>query len=298
MKILLLGKNGQVGWELQRSLGVLGELTALDFDSTELSADFSRPESLAATVRAVRPDIIVNAAAHTAVDKAESEPELARTLNATAPAVLAREAAALGAWLVHYSTDYVFDGSGSAPRPEEAPTGPLSVYGRTKLEGEEAIRASGCRHLILRTSWVYAARGGNFAKTMLRLAAERDRLTVIDDQIGAPTGADLLADITAHALRTLPQRPELGGTYHAVAGGETSWHGYAQLVIEWARAHGQAVKVAPQAIEPVATSAFPTPAERPHNSRLATDKLQAAFGLRLPSWQQGVERLLVEISGA
>lgn len=298
MKILLLGKNGQVGWELQRSLGVLGELTALDFDSTELSADFSRPESLAATVRAVRPDIIVNAAAHTAVDKAESEPELARTLNATAPAVLAREAAALGAWLVHYSTDYVFDGSGSTPRTEEAPTGPLSVYGRTKLEGEEAIRASGCRHLILRTSWVYAARGGNFAKTMLRLAAERDRLTVIDDQIGAPTGADLLADITAHALRTLPQRPELGGTYHAVAGGETSWHGYAQLVIEWARAHGQAVKVAPQAIEPVATSAFPTPAERPHNSRLATDKLQAAFGLRLPSWEQGVERLLVEISGA
>ncbi|MBA3596108.1 MAG: dTDP-4-dehydrorhamnose reductase [Methylibium sp.] len=297
MKILLLGKNGQVGWELQRSLALLGELTALDFDSTELSADFSRPESLAATVHAVRPDVIVNAAAHTAVDKAESEPELARTINAAAPAVLAREAAALGAWLVHYSTDYVFDGSGAAPRAEDAPTGPLSVYGRTKLEGEEAIRASGCRHMILRTSWVYAARGGNFAKTMLRLAAERDRLTVIDDQIGAPTGADLLADITAHALRTLQQRPELAGTYHAVAGGETSWHGYARFVIEWARAHGRAVKVTPQAIEPVATSAFPTPAKRPHNSRLATDKLQATFGLHLPAWQQGVARLIAEISG-
>lgn len=298
MKILLLGKNGQVGWELQRSLGVLGELTALDFDSTELSADFSRPESLTATVQAVRPDIIVNAAAHTAVDKAESEPELARTLNATAPAVLAREAAALGAWLVHYSTDYVFDGSGSAPRTEDAPTGPLSVYGRTKLEGEEAIRASGCRHLILRTSWVYAARGGNFAKTMLRLAAERDRLTVIDDQIGAPTGADLLADITAHALRTLEQRAELGGTYHVVAGGETSWHGYARFVIEWARAQEQAVKVREKAIEPVPTSAFPTPARRPLNSRLDTCKVQAAFGLRLPAWQQGVERLLGEIYNA
>ncbi|MBA2722799.1 MAG: dTDP-4-dehydrorhamnose reductase [Methylibium sp.] len=298
MKILLLGKNGQVGWELQRSLAVLGELTALDFDSTGLSADFSRPESLAATVQAVRPDVIVNAAAHTAVDKAESEPELARTLNATAPAVLAREAAALGAWLVHYSTDYVFDGSGAAPRTEDAPTGPLSVYGRTKLEGEEAIRASGCRHLILRTSWVYAARGGNFAKTMLRLAAERDRLTVIDDQIGAPTGADLLADITAHALRTLQQRPELAGTYHAVASGETSWYGYARFVIEWARAHGQAIKVEALAIEPVQTTAFPTPAQRPLNSRLDTRKVQAAFGLRQPAWQHGVERLLAEICGA
>ncbi|MBA3624416.1 MAG: dTDP-4-dehydrorhamnose reductase [Methylibium sp.] len=298
MKILLLGKNGQVGWELQRALGVLGELVALDFDSTELSADFSRPESLSATVRAVRPDVIVNAAAHTAVDKAESEADLARTINAAAPAVLAREAAALGAWLVHYSTDYVFDGSGSSPRAEDARTGPLGVYGRTKLEGEQAIRASGCRHLILRTSWVYAARGGNFAKTMLRLAAERERLTVIDDQIGAPTGADLLADITAHALRALPERPELAGTYHAVASGETSWHGYARLVIEWARAHGRAIKVAPAAIEPVATSAFPTPAQRPLNSRLDTRKLQAAFGLRLPAWQQGVERLLAEIHDA
>src|ERR1700712_4334525 len=191
MKILLLGKNGQVGWELQRALAPLGELIALDFDSTgPLKADFSQPESLAATVRAVAPQIIVNAAAHTAVDKAESEPDFARTLNATSPAVLAREAATLGAWLMHYSTDYVFDGSGSAPWVEDSPTGPLSVYGRTKLEGEEAIRASGCRHLILRTSWVYAARGGNFAKTMLKFAKERDKLTVIDHQISAPPRAD------------------------------------------------------------------------------------------------------------
>ena len=296
MKILLLGKNGQVGWELQRALAPLGELVALDFDSpAPLTADFSKPESLAATVRAVAPQIIVNAAAHTAVDKAESEPEFARTLNASAPGVLAREAAALGAWLMHYSTDYVFDGSGSTPWREDAPTGPLSVYGATKLEGEEAIRASGCRHLIFRTSWVYAARGGNFAKTMLKLAQERDKLTVIADQVGAPTGADLLADLTAHALRAALAQPELAGTYHAVAQGTTSWHGYARHVIEFARAAGQAIKVAPEAIEAVATSAFPTPAKRPHNSRLDTSKLRSAFGLTLPPWQVGVERMLTEV---
>ena len=206
MKILLLGQGGQVGWELQRALAPLGEVVGLDHDSAAnpggLHGDFSRPEALAATVAAVKPDLIVNAAAHTAVDKAESEPELARAINATAPGVLARCAAETGAWLVHYSTDYVFDGSGDAARDEEAATGPLSVYGQTKLEGEALIRASGCRHLILRTSWVYAARGGNFARTMLRLAAERERLTVIDDQIGAPTGADLLADLTAQMVRT------------------------------------------------------------------------------------------------
>ena len=297
MKILLLGKNGQVGWELQRALAPLGEVIALDFDSPgPLKADFSNPESLAATVRAVAPQIIVNAAAHTAVDKAESEPDFARALNATSPAVLAREAAALGAWLMHYSTDYVFDGSGSTPWTEDSPTGPLSVYGVTKLEGEEAIRASGCRHLIFRTSWVYAARGGNFAKTMLKLAKERDRLTVIDDQIGSPTGADLLADLTAHALRAAMARPELAGTYHAVASGETSWHGYAKHVIEFARAAGQAIKVAPEAIHAVPTSAFPTPAKRPGNSRMNTHKLQHAFGLALPRWQNGVDRMLTEVS--
>ena len=291
MRLLLFGAGGQVGWELQRALAPLGEVVALGHPH----ADFSRPEALPAIVRDVRPDAIVNAAAHTAVDRAEGEPELAAAINATAPGVLAREAAALGAWLVHYGTDYVFDGSGDAPRDEDAPTGPLSVYGRTKLEGEQAIRAAGGRHLILRTSWVYGARGGNFAKTMLRLAAERDTLDVVDDQVGAPTGADLLADVTAHCLRTLAARPELGGTYHAVAAGETSWHGYARHVIEWARAHGRATKVAPEAIRPVPTSAFPAPARRPRNSRLDTRRLQAAFGLRLPPWQAGVDRMLAEI---
>lgn len=298
MKILLLGKNGQVGWELQRSLAPLGEIVALDFDSPgPLTADFSAPESLAATVRAVAPQIIVNAAAHTAVDKAESEPDFARALNAASPAVLAREARTLGAWLMHYSTDYVFDGSGSTPWVEDSPTGPLSVYGRTKLEGEQAIRASGCRHLIFRTSWVYAARGGNFAKTMLKLAQERERLTVIDDQIGSPTGADLLADLTAHALRQAQQHPEVAGTYHAVAQGETSWHGYAAHVIEFARAKGLPIKVAADAIAPVPTSTFPTPAKRPHNSRMNTGKLRSTFGVNLPGWQVGVDRMLTEVLG-
>jgi dTDP-4-dehydrorhamnose reductase len=295
MKILLFGKNGQVGWELQRSLAPLGALTALDFDSTDFHADFSRPAALADTVRALCPDMIVNAAAHTAVDKAETEPDLAMALNAEAPRVLAGEAAALGAWLVHYSTDYVFDGRGNDPRDEAAATGPLSVYGRTKLDGENHIRASGCRHLILRTSWVYAARGGNFARTMLKLAAERDALSVIDDQIGAPSGADLLADITAHAIRAVQHEPRLGGTYHAVAAGETSWHGYARFVIEWARSRGLPIKVPTEAIRAVPTTAYPTPARRPLNSRLATDKLERAFGLTLPHWQTGVQRMLAEV---
>ena len=298
MKILLLGKNGQVGWELQRSLAVLGEVVALDFDSPgPLKADFSNPESLSATVRAVAPQIIVNAAAHTAVDKCESEPGLARALNATSPAVLAREAKASGAWLLHYSTDYVFDGSGSTPWVEDSPTGPLNVYGASKLEGEQAIRASGCQHLILRTSWVYAARGSNFAKTMLELGAERERLSVIDDQFGAPTGAELLADISTHALRTALQRAEVAGTYHAVAQGETSWHGYARHVIAFARAAGKPIKVAQAAIEPVPTSAFPTPAKRPANSRMNTHKLRDTFGLALPAWQLGVDRMLSEVLG-
>ena len=227
MNILLFGKNGQVGWELQRALAPLGPVTAVDFDSTDYCGDFTDLDRLADTVRQARPTVIVNAAAHTAVDKAESEPELCRTINALSPAVLAREALSLGAWLVHYSTDYVFDGSGDRPRVETDPTGPLNVYGATKLEGERLIRESGCNHLIFRTSWVYAARGANFARTMLRLARERDRLTVIDDQVGAPTGADLIADVTAHALRAVQGRPELSGLYHLVAGGETSWHGYA-----------------------------------------------------------------------
>ena len=299
MRILLLGCKGQVGWELQRSLAPLGELLSCDFDTPgELKADFSDPAALAALVRRVQPQLVVNAAAHTAVDKAEGEPDLARAINATAPGIIAREAAAAGALLVHYSTDYVFDGSGSSPRDEDAPTGPLSVYGHTKLEGEELIRASGCRHLILRTSWVYAARGGNFARTMLRLAAERDSLRVIDDQIGAPTGAELLADVTAHAARRVLAEPALAGSYHCVACGETNWFDYARFVIEWARAQGQSIRVAPDAILPIPTRAYPTPATRPLNSRLATDKLQQAFGLTLPRWQVGVERMLTEILGS
>jgi dTDP-4-dehydrorhamnose reductase len=294
MKLLLFGKGGQVGWELQRSLAVLGEVVALDFDSTDLHADFTRPAALAMTVRAVRPDVIVNAAAHTAVDKAESEPDLAATINAEAPRVLAGEAKALGALLVHYGTDYVFDGSGNAPRAEDAPTAPLSVYGRTKLDGEEHIRASGCAHLILRTSWVYAARGGNFARTMIRLAGERDALSVIDDQFGAPTGAELLADVTAHAIPACRTDPARAGTYHCVAAGETNWFEYARFVIEWARARGLPVKVAPEAVRPVSTSGYPTPARRPLNSRLDTRKLRAAFGLALPHWRFGVERMLTE----
>ena len=295
MNILLLGKSGQVGWELQRSLAVLGRVTALDHDSTEHCGDFANPEGVRETVRALRPDVIVNAAAHTAVDKAESEPESARLLNATTPGVLAEEAARLGAWLVHYSTDYVFDGSGTRPWVETDAPAPLSVYGATKLEGEQHIQQTGCRHLILRTSWVYAARGGNFAKTMLRLGSERERLTVIDDQWGAPTGADLLADVTAHAVRHLQSRPGDGGLYHCVASGETNWHSYAKYVLEHARQAQPAIELKATEVAPVPTSAFPTPARRPHNSRLDTTRLQTTFGLVLPPWQQGVARMLTEI---
>lgn len=295
MKILLFGKNGQVGWELQRSLAPLGELVALSTSSRTLCGDFTNPDGIAETVRTAAPDIIVNAAAYTAVDKAESEIELSRTINATAPGVLAQEAKRSGAWLIHYSTDYVFDGSGDRPWLETDSTGPLNVYGKTKLEGEQAILASGCKHLIFRTSWVYAARGSNFAKTMLRLAQERDRLSVIDDQIGAPTGADLLADITAHAVRTALQRPDIGGLYHLAAGGRTSWHGYASFVIDFARQFGLDIHVAPEAIQPVPTSAFPLPAARPKNSRLDTRKLQDVFGLNPPHWQYGITRMLTEI---
>jgi dTDP-4-dehydrorhamnose reductase len=299
MKILLLGRGGQVGWELQRSLAVLGELVALDFDAAGnpdgLCGDFSDLAGLADTVQRVRPDVIVNSAAHTAVDKAESEPEFARTLNALAPGVLAEQAHKIGAWLVHYSTDYVFDGSGSLPWSEDDAKGPLSVYGQTKLEGELAVAACP-RHLTLRTSWVYAARGGNFAKTMLRLAGERDTLSVIDDQFGAPTSAELLADVTAHALRATMATPDLAGTYHCVAGGETSWHAYARFVLERAQALGWPLKAGPEQVQAVPTTSYPTPARRPLNSRLSTTKLQQAFGLRLPHWQVHAERMLQEIT--
>ncbi len=297
MKILLFGKGGQVGWELQRSLAPLGKLIALEFDSTDYCGDFTHLAGLAETVRQVAPDVIVNAAAHTAVDKAESEPELVRTINAIAPGILADEAEKLGAWLVHYSTDYVFNGSGTTPWKETDASGPLGVYGQTKLEGEQAV-ARCARHLIFRTSWVFAARGANFAKTMLRLAKERDELKVIADQIGAPTGAELLADVTAHAIRTVQTRPDgqmLAGLYHLAAAGETSWHGYAQFVIEYARQVGVPIRVPSNAIMPIPTSAYATPAKRPYNSRLDTTKLKTTFGLHLPDWKDGVRRMLAEI---
>ena len=294
MKILLFGKGGQVGWELQRSLAPLGEVVALDHDSTDYCGNFSNPAGLLDTVRDVKPDIIVNAAAHTAVDKAESEPDLVRTLNATAPGLLAQEAQRLGAWLVHYSTDYVFDGSGSRAWTETDTPAPLSVYGQTKFEGEQLIQAACQKHLVFRTSWVYAARGGNFARTMLRLAQERDRLTVIDDQIGAPTGAELLADVTAHALRQVMRRPEDAGLYHLVASGETSWWGYATHVLAQAQRLQPGLQIKASEVLAVPSSAFATAARRPHNSRLDTRKLQTTFGLRLPSWQEGVDRMLAE----
>jgi dTDP-4-dehydrorhamnose reductase len=299
MKILLLGRDGQVGWELQRSLAPLGELIALGRDAAAnpdgLCGDLTQLDALAQTVRTVRPDVIVNAAAHTAVDKAESEPELARALNTLAPGVLADEAQALGAWLVHYSTDYVFNGSGDRPWKEDDATGPLSVYGRTKLEGEQAVQQRCQRHLIFRTSWVYAARGGNFAKTMLRLAQTRETLQVINDQLGAPTGAELLADVTAHAIRQALQAPSVAGIYHLAASGCTSWYEYAKYVIALMDTAQPAIKKIATDIKPVPTSAFPTPARRPYNSRLDTSKLQTTFGLVLPAWQTGVTRMLNEI---
>lgn len=300
LKILLFGKNGQIGWELQRSLAPLGQVCALGLDSTDLCGDLNNLPGLTETVLEVKPDIIVNAAAYTAVDKAESEPELARAINALAPGALAQAAQRTGAWLVHYSTDYVFDGSGNQPWKETDTPSPLSVYGKTKLEGDQLIAARCAKHLIFRTSWVYAARGDNFAKSILKLAMEGDQLTVINDQVGAPTGADLVADVTAHVLRhvlsdRLANRQGYSGLYHLAAQGETSWHGYAQFVVAHARRSGAALKTDVANIEPVTASAFPMPARRPCNSRLDTGKLRATFGVTLPAWQQGVERMLTEI---
>jgi dTDP-4-dehydrorhamnose reductase len=292
MKFLLLGKNGQLGWELQRSLAPLGELIALDRDS---GGDLTDLAGLERTVATLSPDVIVNAAAYTAVDKAEAEPDLARAVNALAPAALARAAGRLGALMVHYSTDYVFDGSGRLPWREGDSPSPLNVYGQTKLEGERMVAEHCPRHLILRTSWVYGARGGNFARTMLRLAAEREQLEVVDDQIGAPTGADLLADVTAHALRSVRAQPALAGLYHVAAGGETSWHGYARFVLEQAQKAGLRLKASSDCVRAVSSSQFPTAAKRPHNSRLDTSRLQSTFALALPHWQPGVARMLTEI---
>ncbi len=290
INILLLGKDGQLGWELQRSLAVLGHVTALG----RSEADLSKPEALASIVAQHQAHVIVNAAAYTAVDKAESDAATAHAVNAAAPAALAQAAKASGALLVHYSTDYVFNGAGSAAWLETDATAPLNVYGESKLAGEQAIVASGCQYLMFRTSWVYAARGGNFAKTMLRLAQERDSLSVVNDQHGAPTGADWLADMSAHAIVQALQDLSKCGVYHAAAGGETTWHGYASFVVEQAKQLGYLIKA--NTINAVGSDAFPTPAKRPNNSRLNTDKLQQTFALQCPTWQKSVARMLAEIS--
>ncbi|WP_312268169.1 dTDP-4-dehydrorhamnose reductase [Pseudescherichia sp.] len=293
MNILLFGKTGQVGWELQRALAPLGTVTAVDVKSTTYCGDFSNPEGVAETVRRVRPDVIVNAAAHTAVDKAESEREFAELLNATSVEAIAVEAEKLGAWLIHYSTDYVFPGTGETPWLETDAVAPLNVYGETKLAGEKAVQENCTKHLIFRTSWVYAGKGNNFAKTMLRLAKDRPELSVINDQYGAPTGAELLADCTAHAIRTALHKPEVAGLYHLVASGTTTWHDYAALVFAEAKAAG--MELAIEKLNAVPTSAYPTPARRPTNSRLNTEKFQRQFDLVLPDWQVGVKRMLAEL---
>ena len=294
MKILLFGKNGQLGWELQRSLAPLGELVALGARGEAMPCDFNEPDRLAETVLKVRPDVIVNAAAYTAVDNAQTDREAAHRVNALAPGVLAHAAHQCGALMVHFSTDYVFDGSGTKPWREADSTGPLNVYGATKLEGEQRVAQECARHLIFRTSWVYSARGSNFAKTILRLAQERESLKVVDDQFGAPTGADWLADITSHAIRATLQTPTRAGLYHAAAAGETTWHGYARQVLGVAQAQGLALLTTSDRIAPVRSEAFPTPARRPGNSRLDTTALRSTFDLSSPDWRVGVERMLCE----
>lgn len=294
MKILLLGKNGQVGWELQRSLAPLGELIALGRNTVDgLSGDLSDLEALRVTIRRIKPDVIVNAAAYNSVDKAESEPDLANLLNGKATQVMAEEAQIIGAWLIHYSTDYVFSGQGQVPWRETDAVAPLNSYGLSKLAGERAIQSSGCKYLIFRTSWVYSIRGQNFANTILRLAKESESLSVITDQIGAPTGADLIADVTALVLHRIIDQPELSGLYHLTASGEVSWHDYARDLIGFARAFGEELVVS--TISPIDTSAYPTAARRPLNSRLNTQKIRDNFSLHLPDWQSGIIRMLREV---
>lgn len=293
MNILLFGKTGQVGWELQRALAPLGNLISLDVHSKEYCGDFSNPEGIAETVQTIKPNVIVNAAAYTAVDKAESEQEVAQLLNAISLDAIGKEAAKIDAWVIHYSTDYVFPGNGETAWQETDLTAPLNVYGQTKLAGEIALQKHCIKHLIFRTSWVYASKGNNFAKTMLKLAKERTEISIINDQFGAPTGAELLADCTAHAIRVALRKPEVAGLYHLVASGTTTWYDYAALIFEEARHAG--IELALKKLNAVPTSAYPTPARRPNNSRLNTEKFQKNFGLVLPQWEIGVKRMLNEL---
>jgi dTDP-4-dehydrorhamnose reductase len=295
MKILLFGKDGQVGWELQRVLPCLGELHALG----RQEADLCQSDRLRERVRALRPDVIVNAAGWTAVDRAETEEAQAHAVNALAPAVLAEEAARLGSWLLHYSTDYVFDGRKEGAYREEDPVNPLSAYGRGKAAGEEGVRASGARHLILRTGWVFG-RGHNFPRTILRLAREREQLKVVADQFGAPTGAELLADATALALHRIAGlgtgADALSGTYHLAAGGHTSWHACARHVVAEALAHGLELRARPDGIQPIASADWPAPATRPANGTLDCAKFRSAFGLALPDWRHHLNRFVATLA--
>jgi dTDP-4-dehydrorhamnose reductase len=289
--ILLTGKNGQVGWELQRTLMPLGKVVALDAEDLNL-AD---PAAIREAVRRIKPDIIVNPAAYTAVDKAESEPDLAQAVNGVAPGILAEEARRLNAWLVHYSTDYVFDGTKQGAYLEEDAPNPQSVYGRTKLAGEEAIRAAGGNHMIFRTSWVYGSRGHNFMLTMLRLAKERKELRIVDDQVGAPTWCRSLAEITSQVMAQLRtpgikgQAENLGGTYHLTSSGSVSWHGFAEEILNQAKMESM-----PNLI-PIPSADYPTPATRPNNSILSNDKLNRTFGLDAGNWQVNLQLCMQEI---
>jgi len=294
--VLLFGGNGQLGQELRRALAPLGEVvvttrtgTLPDGTACE-TADFNAPASLTALLDRVRPDVVVNAAAYTAVDRAEDDRDAAWRANAEAPGVIARWCAAAGVPLVHYSTDYVFDGQGSRPYREEDATAPLGAYGGSKLDGEQAIRAAGGRHLIFRTAWVYASHSANFLRTMLRVGAERDMLRVVADQVGTPTPAALIADVTAQAL----QHPGgLSGTWHLTANGETSWHGFAEAIFAEAVAAGKLAR-APK-VEAITTAEYPTPAKRPAYSRLDVSKLESDFGIVLPGWQDGLKRVIAEL---
>lgn len=291
MRMLLLGKNGQVGFELRRTLAPLGEVIAFDYPA----CDLSQPDSIRGVIAATKPQVIINAAAYTAVDKAETEPGLARAINAAAPGIIGAEAKRIGARVIHYSTDYVYDGAKADAYGEDDATNPLGVYGATKRDGDEALAASGAEHFIFRTSWVFGAHGANFVKTVLRLAAERDKLNIVADQFGAPTSAALLADVTAQVLGQLRWRNAAdtpSGVYHLVAGGETSWHGFAQAIIRGGVARRLTLKLMAENVRAITTSEYPLPAKRPANSRLDTTRLRQTFNLVLPPWQAGLDHVL------